>query len=72
MDCLLWEANDPGTDRRMTYSEVLAEVCRLVRSLHLNAKDPMFAPAKLALRIPRASSAKFQCNSLRSIASGGM
>ncbi|KAK9868885.1 hypothetical protein WJX84_012115 [Apatococcus fuscideae] len=33
VDCLLWEANDPGTDRRMTYSETLAEVCRLANWL---------------------------------------
>ena len=27
---LLWEGNEPGSDRTMTYSETLTEVCRLV------------------------------------------
>ena len=27
---LLWEGNEPGTDRTMTYSDTLAEVSRLV------------------------------------------
>ena len=29
--CLLWEGNEPGRDRVLTYSQVLQEVCRLVR-----------------------------------------
>jgi hypothetical protein len=28
---ILWEGNDPGIDRKMTYKEVLEDVCRLVR-----------------------------------------
>ncbi len=28
--CFLFEGNDPGRDGRMTYSEVLDEVCRVV------------------------------------------
>ena len=28
--CLLWEGNEPGTDRTLTYAQVLQEVCRLV------------------------------------------
>ena len=28
---ILWEGNDPGHDRKMTYQEVLDDVCRLVR-----------------------------------------
>lgn len=28
--CFLWEGNDLGQDRKMTYSEVLDEVCQLV------------------------------------------
>lgn len=30
--CFLWEGNEPGHDRRMSYKEVLAEVSKLVRS----------------------------------------
>jgi len=29
--CFLWEGNDLGQDRVMTYKEVLEEVCQLVR-----------------------------------------
>ena len=28
---ILWEGNDPGIDRKLTYQEVLDDVCRLVR-----------------------------------------
>ena len=31
--CFLWEGNDIGTDRRMTYQQVLDETCRVVRAL---------------------------------------
>ncbi len=29
---ILWEGNDPGIDRKLTYQEVLDDVCRLVRT----------------------------------------
>lgn len=29
--CILWEGNEPGADRALTYKEVLEETCRLVR-----------------------------------------
>ena len=29
---ILWEGNEPAHDRKMTYQEVLDDVCRLVRS----------------------------------------
>lgn len=33
--CFLWEGNDIGQERTMTYADVLTEVCRLVRSTRL-------------------------------------
>ena len=41
MPALLWEGNEPGTDRRMTYKEVLDEVCRLVRILCVYAASSL-------------------------------
>jgi acetyl-CoA synthetase len=32
--CLLFEGNDPDREKEMSYSEVLAEVCRLVSGVH--------------------------------------
>jgi len=29
--CILWEGNEPGADKALTYKEVLEETCRLVR-----------------------------------------
>ena len=31
--CFLWEGNEPGRDRKYSYSQVLEEVCKLVSSV---------------------------------------
>ena len=33
--CLLWEGNDPGQERTLSYAQTLAEVCSLVRFMLL-------------------------------------
>ena len=73
-DCLLWEGNDVGRDRRMTYAQVLEEVCRLanwLRSQGVKKGDAVAVYMPMLCELPVAMLACARIGAVHSVVFGG-
>ncbi|KAK9836757.1 hypothetical protein WJX74_007487 [Apatococcus lobatus] len=72
--CFLWEGNDVGTDRRMTYQQVLDETCRVANWLKqegVRKGDCVAIYMPLVCELPIAMLACARIGALHSVVFGG-
>jgi acetyl-CoA synthetase len=73
-DCFLWEGNDPGRDRRLTYKQVLSEVCRLanwLRAQGVKKGDAVSIYMPMLCELPIAMLACARIGAVHSVVFGG-
>ncbi|KAI7846128.1 hypothetical protein COHA_000389 [Chlorella ohadii] len=73
-DCFLFEGNDVGRDGRMTYAEVLKEVCRLsnwLRSVGVKKGDSVAIYMPMVCELPIAMLACARIGAVHSVVFGG-
>ncbi|KAF6258777.1 acetyl-CoA synthetase [Scenedesmus sp. NREL 46B-D3] len=72
--CFLWEGNDLGQDRKMTYAEVLEEVCQLanyLRSRGVQKGDAVSIYMPMVCELPIAMLACARIGAVHSVVFGG-
>eukprot|EP00879_Flechtneria_rotunda_P010550 GHRR01011030.1.p1 GENE.GHRR01011030.1~~GHRR01011030.1.p1 ORF type:complete len:632 (+),score=174.59 GHRR01011030.1:389-2284(+) len=72
--CFLWEGNDIGEDKKMTYNEVLEEVCKLanyLRSIGVGKSDAVSIYMPMVCELPIAMLACARIGAVHSVVFGG-
>jgi len=73
-DCFLFEGNDPGRDGKMTYKQVLDEVCRVsnwLKSQSIKKGDAVAIYAPMVCELPIAMLACARIGAVHSVVFGG-
>ena len=74
MPALLWEGNDVGRDKALTYAQTLAEVCRLanwLRSVGVKKGDAVAIYMPMVCELPIAMLACARIGAMHSVVFGG-
>lgn len=74
VDCLLWEGNDVGQEKRMSYSQVLEEVCRVanwLRAAGVQKGEAVAIYMPMVVELPIAMLACARIGAVHSVVFGG-